>query len=118
VDQLRGARARKLFLENDLLEKPDTSAAVLLRPVNAAPAALVERGLPPPTVAHDVVEALMLARAECTLGFAELEPTANLAAEALLLRRVREIHQDVRTRILRTPRRPACSNAASTSSSL
>src|SRR5579862_8868998 len=95
VDEQGRAGARHLLLEDALFDERRAAPAVCARPGDAAPASLVEPPLPILAVGNPRIEVFRLRP-----GRIALEPSAHLGTEALLLRRVRQIHAAALSRAL------------------
>ncbi len=87
VDEHRGPGPRHLFLKDHLLDQRGTSAAVLARPGDAAPACFVKLPLPRLAVRHPLVQGFRFRSRRIVL-----QPLAQLRAKLLFFRRIRQIH--------------------------
>ena len=94
VQQLRGASAGQLLVEDGLGRRPDAAAAVLARPEEADVARGVEPSLPVAQEGELLGERRLVVRDALGAGGpVGGEPGADLPPELLVSRRVGEVHR-------------------------
>src|SRR5581483_508717 len=98
VDHLRGAGRDVLLVEDQVLERRQVAAAVLARPGESRPPAVVELALPAPRERDLVRRRLGPGRRILPLGrHVRAQPVADRRAERLFLAGAKEVHAGKRS---------------------